>query len=819
VGDPKATVAIQGPYGVNAVLTALFFFGTMQLILTGRTFRHQQLTPSILWFFTVLGTGYSTLAGAVGIEVVGALLESAAPDHDIHSVLRAHRASVLSAAGSVQSLRRGLQLSLLQCPVPPKVREAAMAAASGVPGLSQPSVDESTGVLNKMMQDARWQLDKTLSECQKIPRKYQQMAKEANADVQHLAASISFARAAVVEASSSVPQESAWFKTLAESVRWGRADCKRQLNVFRTRYFILRRDRQEASRLKKSIANKCNINSLLQEVPSAGHHGLRKARQHSKPRRLRAAASNLHSSSHQQSNPLRHRRTLLLQLRAKESVVARPDCNVKKQECSQMYNTVDRVLGEIQDEMTAVRARAAQGRRACSADEALDRREMQQASHRQTDQSQRLAQATAEMSSLGERRQKEDHSRMNFERQYAGAAHSCRLKVHQMLGQMCGLQRIRDHLWLLLGRQTLPEDCVVSDWVEGTCSKTCGRGFQVLTRQILVEPNQGIRCPPLRMVHSCGEARCPRDCRVSQWSGWSACSAECDGGLQERTRSALVEPRFGGDECPNLVDVQICNSKGCSQDCILHQWSKWSACSRACDGGTQSRHRNVETPAVRDGNCPAADAQERLEERPCNKQQCEAKEAVSCSGQPLDLVILVEASGAFTQDGFADVKTLTTELTKHYLPSGSASRVGIVAWGSRSQRVSLLTSNSAALGQTISSKLNWMQGTARLSSGLLTARRMLRRSRRGVVPTILVLTSGQLVDIRRATWASRFVRKRGIRLVFVLTGRSSGGPMLERLVTSPHAENLIPIATMEDLKANMGSHVRRIILDTCSATA
>jgi len=381
------------------------------------------------------------------------------------------------------------------------------------------------------------------------------------------------------------------------------------------------------------------------------------------------------------------------------------------------------------------------------------------------------------------------------------------------------LQRIRDHLWLLSGRQTLPEDCVVSDWVEGTCSRTCGRGFQVLTRQILIEPNQGIGCPPLRMAHSCGEAKCPRDCRVSQWSGWSVCSAECDGGLQERTRSALVQPRFGGDECPNLVDVQVCNSKGCSQDCVLHEWSKWSACSRACDGGTQSRHRHVNTPAVRDGNCPAEDDQERLEDRPCNQQQCEAKEDVSCSGQPLDLVMLVEASGAFTQDGFASVKTLATELTKHYLPSGSESRVGVVAWGKSGQRISSLTSDGAALGQTINSKLSWMQGTSRLSSGLLVARRMLFRSRPGVVPTILVLTSGQMVDGRSATWVSRFVRKAGIRLVFVLTGRSSGDPTLESMVTSPHAENLIPISTMEDLKANMGSHVRRIILDTCSATA
>jgi len=310
--------------------------------------RHQPLKSSMLWFFTIVGTGSPTLAGAVGIESAGVLLESAAPGHDIHSVLQSERASVLSAAGSLQSLRRGLRLSLLQYPVPPKVREAATAAASGIPGLSKPNVDESTGVLNKMLQDARWQLDKTLSECRKVPRKYRQMAKEASADVQQLAASISFARAMVVGASSTGPQESAWFKTLAESVRWGHADCNRQLHALRMRSFILAKDRQEALRMKTSIASKCNIKSLLQEVPSSGRHGISKAQQHPKARRLRAAGSRVHFSRHEQSNPLGHRRTLFLQLRAKASVVARPDCNVKKQECSQMYNTINRVLGEIQ---------------------------------------------------------------------------------------------------------------------------------------------------------------------------------------------------------------------------------------------------------------------------------------------------------------------------------------------------------------------------------------------------------------------------------------------------------------------------------------
>jgi len=168
--------------------------------------------------------------------------------------------------------------------------------------------------------------------------------------------------------------------------------------------------------------------------------------------------------------------------------------------------------------------------------------------------------------------------------------------------------------------QPCPVDCVLSDWSPwSACTATCGGGIQTRTRTILVPPaNGGAPCGPLVQTQSCNTQPCPVDCVLSDWSPWSACTVTCGGGVQTRTRTVLVPPAFGGAPCGPLVETQPCNTQPCPVDCVLSDWSPWSACTVTCGGGVQTRTRTVLVPPAF-GGAPCGPL---VETQPCNTQPC-----------------------------------------------------------------------------------------------------------------------------------------------------------------------------------------------------
>jgi len=54
------------------------------------------------------------------------------------------------------------------------------------------------------------------------------------------------------------------------------------------------------------------------------------------------------------------------------------------------------------------------------------------------------------------------------------------------------------------------------------------------------------------------------DCKVGEWSSWSSCDSECDGGHQIRTRDQIVAARNGGVSCENLGELRSCNFDPCA---------------------------------------------------------------------------------------------------------------------------------------------------------------------------------------------------------------------------------------------------------------
>ena len=149
------------------------------------------------------------------------------------------------------------------------------------------------------------------------------------------------------------------------------------------------------------------------------------------------------------------------------------------------------------------------------------------------------------------------------------------------------------------------QDCNLDAWVKHSCTVSCDDscdpnqpfkcgGWAKLTRTVVAQPdNCGIKCPLPEKYIWCGQYKCPVDCSMSSWSGWSKCTAECEGGLQSHTREILVKPKNGGEQCNTVEESRPCNTMSCDRNCRLQCWTRWTPCSVACGGGFQEAFRHV----------------------------------------------------------------------------------------------------------------------------------------------------------------------------------------------------------------------------------
>jgi len=403
---------------------------------------------------------------------------------------------------------------------------------------------------------------------------------------------------------------------------------------------------------------------------------------------------------------------------------------------------------------------------------------------------------------------------------------SCSVNYVNYESELCALKKIRGELYKkLAGTYTaFFQDCAVSKWDAEECTKKCEGGEQKLSRNVMTHPNGGAKCLPLTALKKCNLNPCPIDCKLATWTGWSKCSAECGGGVQQRIRDVDVAMKYGGNPCDQTSQARSCNSQACEKDCDLGHWTAWGQCSKDCDGGTQKRQKFIAEQATGEGKCPGRWSSKRLEYTECNMYRCELKDGAKTAtcDQELDIVLLLDGSGSLGQKGWNAEMKAANLFVDAFAGTGAKANMAVILYsgprtwsgvykcfGKNVNKVNVETtckiksvthfSADMATIKADIAKLVWPKGSTLTSLALLSAYSELSLGRKGAKSIVVAITDGRPLSYDATGLASRYVRKKA-RLVWVPV--TSNAPLwrIKEWATRRWQENVVVVNSFADLE-------------------
>lgn len=330
-------------------------------------------------------------------------------------------------------------------------------------------------------------------------------------------------------------------------------------------------------------------------------------------------------------------------------------------------------------------------------------------------------------------------------------------------------------------------------------------------------------CPKTEFMHlTCNAFLCPKHCDTSEWSKWGECTAECDKGMEQRSRDIVHMPLNGGNSCPPLQESRTCNLQKCNEPCELHEAfideadafnDPHHTCLQACagtdsEGHPEQRWKIMQRPmykaAVGNGGCPKMEEEfVRTRAEPCTSyygedRRCHGDEV--CNDN-MDLVIAYECSASVTRLGCWFMATFVVALLER-MPTLSfftpKLKIGLVKFGNGisktldngntyyvnpAKRMSWLTSENRRMRPRILNDVirvfhgqsNYKLGFTNIGSAVKEAGKILDRSWRTegssdqvAKQKILVLTKGKRAECTPLKTVADGLKKKGITLDVVL---------------------------------------------------
>lgn len=461
-----------------------------------------------------------------------------------------------------------------------------------------------------------------------------------------------------------------------------------------------------------------------------------------------------------------------------------------------------------------------------------------------------ISHINADTEEMGEKDEQKRHLTKEFDTTCA----EFRAKITEILfTRICAVRKVRNEL---LAHSTLTPpsnltDCDVSDWESKTgecfspsgsailCDDSCPNadpykcgGSETMKRDVIAAPDSnGMICPRLERQKKCAQKKCPVDCVVSAWSGWSKCTKDCEGGVQSKSRSVLVKAKNGGSMCDVVQEERSCNTGSCDRDCKLDAWTEWAPCSMACGGGITTRSRKVLVPIRGQGKCPTKTSADRFGEKTCNTRECVGDEF--CIAKQ-DLILAIDASGSLKEDGFEILRNFAGNLTLRYESEyfgNEAMRVGIVLFGngnlltlpdgttsiSTAINIQPLTGDMNLVRSKISG-LKWQRGFTNMAQAFTLADTMLSQGgRTSAQSAVLVLSDGKYSFKYQTAQKAQELKDKSVQIFMAPIVDFEGEELktLQKWSSQPWETNYERVPGLKALEFNSAVFVEKLLVKFC----
>jgi len=447
-----------------------------------------------------------------------------------------------------------------------------------------------------------------------------------------------------------------------------------------------------------------------------------------------------------------------------------------------------------------------------------------------------LSESRSNLAADREEKKSKELQKQDLEKAYLRFMRRCCERVKWIMFQdMCALIVVRNAV--LESSTECPGteivDCDVDNWVSKSCTVKCDDscpdvpdptevyqcgGWQEIYRHAVVQPPDecGLRCPALSRTKKCNQNKCPVDCVMSEWSLFSKCTADCEGGVRSHTRSTRTKPLNGGVACNTNSETEPCNTMSCDRDCKLAEWTPWEPCSVACGTGFQKKMKHVLIPTRGYGKCAKETGPQRMAEQECNIQSCIGDEI--CIAQQ-DLIIAVDGSGSVRDNGFSTLQNFALDILAKYRSEyygAQAMKIGLIEFGngvimddgvtvSPAMNVHTLSTDLASVKTALEGMVqkkgftNMAQAFA-LSESMYTA-----AGRKGAHPALLVITDGKPSFQFQTNELVEQLDDKGVQRFFVVvTNSNKAVNLMKSYASSPWETNLLHVPGKAVLEADTG---------------